>query len=177
MVHAVEGLFFADNLFTFVVSFFFFFSRLCQCKLLLASPFLSFFFFLPRGRGIFVGGGVCNGRGLGPRLEAGPRLDKRDSPRVVSNRCWSLLLVGSLLLLSGVEQNVPAQLLCCASGWSCLISVASLASPVQWLLLWFCFRAESCESVEERKSCVCLELKWERTGNALTITRIPAISV
>ena len=70
--------FVADNLFCSVVSFFF--SRLCQCKLLLASPFLLFFF-SPRGHGVFVGGGVCNDRGLGPGLEAGPRLDKRGSPR------------------------------------------------------------------------------------------------
>ena len=39
--------FVADNLFCFVVSFFFF-SRLCQCKLLLASPFLLFFFLATR---------------------------------------------------------------------------------------------------------------------------------
>ena len=40
-----------------------------------------FFFFSPRGHGVFVGGGVCNDRGLGLGLEAGPRLDKRGSPR------------------------------------------------------------------------------------------------
>ena len=40
--------FVADNFFCFLVSFFFFFSRLCQCKLLLASLFLLFFFLATR---------------------------------------------------------------------------------------------------------------------------------
>ena len=40
-----------------------------------------FSFFPPRGRGVFVGGGVCNGCGLGPGLETGSRLEKRGSPR------------------------------------------------------------------------------------------------
>ena len=108
----------------------------------------------------------CDGRGLGPRLEAGPRLKKCGSPRGVVRRSWSVLLVGSfavvvwsgascsssvvvlcvwlellvvLLLLSRVEQVAPAQLLCFASGWSRLISDALLASPVQWWL-WFGLR-------------------------------------
>ena len=37
---------------------------------------------------------LCNDRGLGPGLEAGPRLDKRGSPRgLVKLVCWSLLVV------------------------------------------------------------------------------------
>ena len=64
----------------FVVSFFFFLSFVpVQVALGISFPFV--FFFSPRGRGVFVGGGVCNDRGLGPGLEAGPSLDKRGSPR------------------------------------------------------------------------------------------------
>ena len=57
-----------------------------------------------------------------------------------------------VLLLSWGEQIVPSQLLCCSSRLSCLISDASLAPPVQWLLLWFCVWAESCESVETMRN-------------------------
>ena len=72
-----------------------------------------------------------------------------------------------VLLLSWGEQVVPSQLLCCSSGLSCLISDASVASPVQWLLLWFCVWAESCESVETMRngSRVCA---WNWTGNDRT---------
>ena len=113
----------------------------------------------------------CNDRGLGPGSEAGPRLDKRGSPRGLGQLVSFFVVVGIrmeqpcsslVLLLSWGEQVVPSQLLCCSSGRSCLISDASLASPVQWLLLWFCVWVERCESVEERKSCVCLKLNWER---------------
>ena len=62
----------------------FFLSRLCQCKLLLASPFLLFFFSRHEDvASLFMDRGVCNDRGLGPGSEAGPRLDKRGSPRGV----------------------------------------------------------------------------------------------
>ena len=55
--------FVADNLFCFVVSFFFFLSLVpVQVALCISFPF----FFSPRGRGVFVGEGVCNDRGLGP---------------------------------------------------------------------------------------------------------------
>ena len=73
-----------------------------------------------------------------------------------------------VLLLSWVEQVVPSQLLCCASGWSCLISDASLASPVQWLL-WFCVWVERCESVVERKSLVVCVLGLERGADRTTL--------
>ena len=72
---------------------------------------------------MFVGGGICNGRGLGPGLEAGPSLEKRGSPRgLLQLASWSLLVVCGcwsqngaalfqfILLLSWVEQVVPAQL-------------------------------------------------------------------
>ena len=51
------------------------------------------FFFSPRGRGVFVGGGVCNDRDLGPGLEAGPRLDKRGSPRGLLQKLVDQLVV------------------------------------------------------------------------------------
>ena len=50
--------------------------------------------------------------------------------------CSSLVL----LWLSWVEQLLPAQLLRCASGLSCLVSDASLACQVQWCC--GCFQAE-----------------------------------
>ena len=90
--------FVADNFFCFVVSFFFSLSRLCQCKLRLASPtsFLLFFFLATRTWRL-CWRGVCNDRGLGPGLEAGPRLDKRGSPRglvkLVTARSSSFRLV------------------------------------------------------------------------------------
>ena len=74
-----------------------------------------------------------------------------------------------VLLLSWGEQVVPSQLLCCASGWSCLISDASLASPVQWLLSKFCLSWTlwiSCRT--EVFSRVCAELG--ATGDDLRIT-------
>ena len=98
VVRAVEGLFCCRRFVLFCCFFLFlFFSLACvsaSCSWHLLS-FCCCFFFSPRGRGVFVGGGVCNDHGLGPGLEAGPRLDKRGSPRgllqlVVS---WSLLVV------------------------------------------------------------------------------------
>ena len=66
----------------FVLLFLSFFFSLACASASCSWHLLSFFFFFsPRGRGVFVGGGVCNDRGLGPGLEAGPRLDKRGSPR------------------------------------------------------------------------------------------------
>ena len=64
--------FVADNLFCFVVSFFFFFSLACASASC-SWHLLSFcFFFSPRGRDVFVGGGVCNDRGLGPGQRPAP---------------------------------------------------------------------------------------------------------
>ena len=74
--------FVADNLFCCFFLFLFFLSLVpVQVALGISFPFVSFSFFSPRGRGAFVGGGACNDRGLGPGLEAGPRIDKRGSPR------------------------------------------------------------------------------------------------
>ena len=59
-----------------------------------------------------------------------------------------------------MEQVVPSQLLWCASGWSCLISDASLASPVQRLSVVVDLSSSGSqwlsESFEEQKSCVCV---------------------
>ena len=74
-VRAVEGLFCRQ--FAFFCSFFFF--SLVPVQAALGISFLSFFSL--RGRGVFVGEGACNGCGLGPWLEASPRLEKRGSPR------------------------------------------------------------------------------------------------
>ena len=38
---------------------------------------------------------------------------------------------------------------------------ACVSSPVLVVTV-LCFGVERCESVEERKSCVCVELNWER---------------
>ena len=115
---------------------------------------------------------LCNGRGLGPGLEAGRAPGLKSVALHVVWFSWSLLVVCgwsqngavlfqfSLLLLSWVEQVVPAQLLCCSSGLSCLISNASLASQVQRLFLHvlvFKLKLWLSESFEERKSCVVFE--------------------
>ena len=42
---------------------------------------------------------MCNDRGLGPGLEASPRLDKRGSPRGLLQLVSQLVVVGSLWLL------------------------------------------------------------------------------
>ena len=98
--------FVADNLFCFVVSFFFF--SLACASASCAWHLLSFcFFFSPRGRGVFVGGGVCNDRDLGPGLEAGPRLDKRGSPRgLLQELVSSLVVVGSFVVV-GIRMEQP----------------------------------------------------------------------
>ena len=86
---------------------------------------------------------MCNDRGLGPGLEAGPRLDKRGSPRgllqlVVS---WSLLVVCGCWYQNGAAL-FQFSFVVVLSGASCSISVVVLCV---WLELPYkrCFACVS----------------------------------
>ena len=69
-MRAVEGLFLPTS--SFVLLFISFFSLVpVQVALGISFPF---FFLSPRGCGVFVGWGLCNGGGFGPGLEMAPGL-------------------------------------------------------------------------------------------------------
>ena len=128
----------------FVLLFLSFFLSLACASASCSWHLLSFcfFFFSPRGRDVFVGGGVCNDRGLGPGLEAGPRLDKRGSPRgLVKLVGWSLLVVCGCWSQNGAAL-FQFSFVVVLSGASCSISVVVLCV---WLELPYkrCFACVS----------------------------------
>ena len=129
---------------------------------------------------------TCNDRGLGPGLEAGPRLDKRGSPRGLLQSVSQLVVSWSLLVVCGCWYQNGAALfqfsfVVVLSGASCSISVVVLSvwlelpykrcfacgsSPVVVVLclswtLWISCGTEVC-------SRVCAELG--ATGDYLRIT-------
>ena len=121
---------------------------------------------------------MCNGRGLGPGLEVGPRLEKPGSPRgllvlsLVVHGCWSqngavlFQFSFAIVVLSGASCSSSVVVLFV---WlelpykRCFARVSSLAVVVVVVLClsWKLWISWGMEVV-----CVCLELKWERTGYA-----------
>ena len=155
----VEGLFCCRQFVLFFCFFLFFSLSLVPVQVALGIFFPFVFFFSPRGRGVFVGGGVCNDRDLGPGLEAGPRLDKRGSPRGLLQKLvvsWSLLVVCGCWYQNGAAL-FQFSFVVVLSGASCSISVVVL---FVWLELPYkrCF---ACVSSSAVVSCCGFVVEWK----------------
>ena len=101
----------------------------------------------------------CNDRDLGPGLEAGPRLDKRGSPRGLLQKLvvsWSLLVVCGCWYQNGAAL-FQFSFVVVLSGASCSISVVVL---FVWLELPYkrCF---ACVSSSAVVSCCGFVVEWK----------------